>query len=116
MRLERDAGEEEEWKDLRCQCVAEDRLLASLNCFLTASQRLNDTFLDHVIALAHDQHNSPSAAGHVTTATAMQHTERILSYGTRVPGDVGWYIHICIIYISDKSLSRFRSDFFLKKL
>ena len=158
-------------------------MLASLNCFVAASKRLNNSRLDHIIALARTQHTtkhattalrtfgisgssgssgisgSSGSAGSITrhqdaglegtglketawdfrnsvtsdedavraspkastaraspeisaaraspkaspssadeATTAMQHTERILSWGTRVPGDEGWLKSVDYIY------------------
>jgi hypothetical protein len=68
----------EEWERLRCRCVLEDKALSSLECFHTASSPLNGTQLRLL--------SSSSAAAE----SAMNHTQQILSFGTRVPGDPGW--------------------------
>ena len=69
-----------DWRRLRCDCVNEPEVLASLLCFSDRSRSLNESVIGLLAAT--------TTSSNITSA--MQHTERILSFGTRVPGEMGW--------------------------
>eukprot|EP00960_Hanusia_phi_P050518 760267-Hanusia_phi.AAC.14 len=75
-----DSARWKRWKDLRCSCFSSSAASDFVACQFATLQPLANGLVELVRSMKLE----------VSGSSAMFHTKKILSFGTRVPGDEGW--------------------------